>query len=170
MTKGGTRRQLLALLIGGPLVGLGARAQPGTPKPGPKDLCPVCGMLVSKYPNWVASVLYRDGHAHYFDGAKDLFKYLQDLPRYAPGHRREDIAAIEVTEFYGLAKIDARRAFFVVGSDVLGPMGHELVPLASREDAEDFLKDHKGSRILAFGDVTPAVIVPLDKDRPVQPK
>ena len=27
------------------------------PKPGTKDLCPVCGMLVSKYPNWVATIL-----------------------------------------------------------------------------------------------------------------
>jgi hypothetical protein len=29
-------------------------------------------------------------------------------------------------------------------------MGHEFVPLASRADAEDFLKDHKGERALTF--------------------
>jgi nitrous oxide reductase accessory protein NosL len=114
--------------------------------------------------------MYKDGHAHHFDGAKDMFKYLFDLPKYAPGHRREDIALIEVTEFYGLTKTDGRKAFFVIGSDVLGPMGHELVPLASREDAQDFLKDHKGTRILGFDEVTPAVVAPLDKDRPVPAK
>ena len=37
------------------------------PKPGTKDLCPVCGMLVSKYPNWVATIVYKDGHAHFFN-------------------------------------------------------------------------------------------------------
>ncbi len=132
-------------------VALAAAQSP--PKPGPKDLCPVCGMLVSKYPNWVATIVYKDGHAHHFDGAKDMFKFWHDPAKYAAGHRREDMAAIWVTDFYGLARIDARKAFFVTGSDVLGPMGHEFVPLANREDAAEFLKDHKGRRILGFGDI-----------------
>lgn len=128
------------------------------PKPGLRDSCPVCGMLVSKYPNWVAVALYRSGHAHFFDGAKDLFKYLQGSSKYAPGRSKDDLAALYVTEFYGLTKIDARKAFYVIGSDVLSPMGHELVPLETRADAEEFLKDHKGSRILTFDQVTVDVI------------
>jgi nitrous oxide reductase accessory protein NosL len=61
----------------------GASAAPPDqiPKPGDRDLCPVCGMLVAKYPNWIAIVVYRDGHAHFFDGAKDLFKYLGNRPQ-----------------------------------------------------------------------------------------
>ncbi len=137
----------------------------GIPKPGPKDLCPVCGMIVSKYPNWTATVLYKDGHAHHFDGAKDLFRYLLDLPRYAPGHRSEDIRSIAVTDFYNLEKVDARQAYFVIGSDVLGPMGHEFVPLASRADAENFLKDHKGKRILHFEQVKPEIVNRVDNGR-----
>ena len=58
------------------------------PRPGPKDLCPVCGMLVSKYPNWVAVVVWKDGHAHFFDGAKDMFKFLHDLPKFAASAAR----------------------------------------------------------------------------------
>ena len=146
----------------------GANAQSalsGIPKPAAKDLCPVCGMIVSKYPNWVATVLYKDGHAHHFDGAKDMFKYLQDLPKYAPGHRREDIEAIVVTDFYNLGKVDARQAYFVIGSDILGPMGHELVPLANRMDAEEFLKDHKGKRALAFGQITSQLVDQVDNGR-----
>ena len=114
-------------------------------------------MLVSKYPNWVAVVQWKDGHVHFFDGAKDMFKFLQDLPKYAPGHRPGDIEAILVTDFYNLRRIDARKALFVLGSDVLGPMGHELVPQADRLDAEEFLKGHKGKRIVDFGQVTPDV-------------
>lgn len=139
-----------------------AQGEVAIPKPGAKDLCPVCGMLVSKYPNWVAVALYRDGHAHFFDGAKDMFKYLQDYAKYAPGHRKEDLAGLYVTEFYGLSKIDARKAHYVIGSDVLGPMGHELVPLESRADAEEFLKDHKGRRIVLFDAVTAEIITALD--------
>ncbi len=163
------RRALLRLL---PLAAFAAAAPRAvfaaeqTPKPGAKDTCPVCGMLVSKYPQWTASVAFKDGHAHHFDGAKDLFKYLFDMPKYGGGHTRADVAAIEVTEYYGLTKIDARMAFYVVGSDVLGPMGHELIPFASRADAEEFLKDHKGQRIVGFDEVTPALVTQLDKSKP----
>ncbi len=132
------------------------------PQPGPKDLCPVCGMLVSKYPNWIAVVTWKDGHTHFFDGAKDMFKFLLNLSKYAPGHRKDDIIGIHVTDFYNLERIDARKALFVIGSDVLGPMGHELVPLSSKPDAEDFMKDHKGKRILSFDKVTLDLLSSLD--------
>jgi copper chaperone NosL len=135
------------------------------PKPGAKDLCPVCGMLVSKYPNWIAVVRYRDGHAHFFDGSKDMFKYLHDYARYAQGHRREDIEGIYVTDFYSLGKMDARKAFYVIGSDVLGPMGHEFVPLETRADAEEFLKDHKGKQILTFEQVGADTVERVDNGR-----
>ena len=134
--------------------GAGAGPAPvAFPDPKPRDLCPVCGMVVSKYPPWVATVVYRDGHAHHFDGAKDMFKYLFDVPRYAKGHRAQDIARIGVTEYYEVKRIDARTAWYVIGSDVLGPMGHELIPLASRADAEEFMHDHGGKRILRFDEV-----------------
>jgi len=35
----------------------------------------------------------------------------------------------------------------VTGSDVLGPMGEELVPIAGKQAAETFLRDHGGSGI-----------------------
>ena len=133
------------------------------PNPGPKDTCPVCGMFVAKYPEWVATVVYHDGHAHHFDGAKDMFKYLHDVPKYAKGHRAEDIATIAVTEYYGLTRIDAHDAYFVIGSDVLGPMGHELIPLANAKDAEEFMADHLGKRILRFRDVSDELIGQLDR-------
>ena len=144
---------------------LAAAQTPPPPKPGPKDLCPVCGMLVSKYPNWAATIVYRDGHAHHFDGAKDMFKFWFEPEKYAKGHRREDMAALWVTDFYALQRIDAKKAFYVTGSDVLGPMGHEFVPLASLADAEDFMKEHKGKRILRFDQVTKELPFRLDDGR-----
>ncbi len=137
-------------------------ALPPLPAPAATDTCPVCGMFVAKYPEWVATVLYHDGHAHHFDGAKDLFKYLHDLERWAPGHRAEDIRAIGVTEYYGVQHIDAREAFYVIGSDVLGPMGHELVPLASEAEAREFMADHGGVRVVRFADVDAALTQALD--------
>jgi nitrous oxide reductase accessory protein NosL len=67
-----------------------------------------------------------------------------------------------VTDFYNLERMDARKAFYVTGSDVLGPMGHEFVPLATKEDAADFLKEHKGRKILTFDQVTKDLPPKLD--------
>jgi nitrous oxide reductase accessory protein NosL len=162
----GNYLSLPALLLGLLLITSPLSAEPlDLPAPGPKDTCPVCGMFVSKYPDWVATVLYQDGHAHHFDGAKDMFKYLHDMPKWAPGHATKDITLIGVTEYYGLTKIDAHAAWYVIGSDVLGPMGHELIPLASREDAEEFLQDHTGKRILRFDAVDMKLLDDLDNGR-----
>lgn len=132
-------------------------------KPGAKDLCPVCGMLVAKYPNWVATIVYQDGHRHFFDGAKDMFKFWHEPGKYAAGHERAQMRALIVTEYYGLQPIDAKTAWYVIGSDVPGPMGHELIPLASAEDAADFLKEHKGVRILRFDEVDAGLPFRLDR-------
>ena len=122
-------------------------------------------MLVAKYPNWVAILQVEDAPVRFFDGAKDLFKFLFELRKSHGGRPAPRIARIWVTEYYGLTRVDARTAFYVVGSDVLGPMGHELVPLSSREEAEEFLSDHKGRRILRFDDVTVDTPGKLDSKR-----
>jgi copper chaperone NosL len=125
-------------------------------------------MFVAKYPEWAATLVFKDGAAEHFDGAKDLFKYLFDLAKYAPGRTRTDIGAVAVTEYYGLTRIDPHAAWFVIGSDVLGPMGHELVPLASRDDAEEFMRDHQGTEVLRFDDVTPELLNRLDTGSPTR--
>jgi copper chaperone NosL len=135
------------------------------PMPSSKDTCPVCGMFVVLYPDWIATVLYKDGHVHHFDGAKDLFKYLLNLPKYAPGHRQADITAIGVTDYYGVTRIDARTAWYVIDSDTLGPMGHELIPLTTQAEAEEFLKDHHGQRIVRFEDVDLKLLESLDRGK-----
>jgi copper chaperone NosL len=131
-------------------------------KVGPKDKCPVCGMFVAKYPDFAAQIQFRDGSIFHFDGAKDMFKYYLNLSRYAPGKKPADITAVFVTNYYELTLTDGLTAYFVVGSDVYGPMGRELISFARESEARDFLKDHKGKSIIRFRDVTPAVLKPLD--------
>ena len=142
--------------------GFALALDPTAVKPSKKTKCPVCGMFVYKYPDWAGEVIFKDGSVAFFDGAKDLFKYYFDLEKYNPGKTQKDMAAIYVTEYYDLKLLDARKAFFVIGSDVYGPMGRELIPFFTKEDAEAFKKDHNGTRILLFKQVTPAVIRKLD--------
>lgn len=127
-----------------------------------RDKCPVCGMFVAKFPDFLAQVQFRDGATFHFDGAKDMFKFYLDPARYLPGRKKGDIAAAFVAGYYDLAMVDGFTAWYVMGSDVYGPMGRELIPFASEAEAREFLKDHKGKRILRFDQVTPAVLRPLD--------
>ena len=126
------------------------------------DRCPVCGMFVYKYPKWVAQIMFKDGSYYFYDGAKDMFKHIFDTAKYTPGQAKENIKDIYVTDYYEVELVDAKSAFFVIGSDVLGPMGHELLPFKDQESAQEFLEDHKGKSIIRFQDVTPAVIELLD--------
>jgi nitrous oxide reductase accessory protein NosL len=163
-----TSRLLIPLvLLFSLLLATGASGEPleNMPKPDPKYTCPVCGMFVALYPEWIGTALFKDGHADHFDGAKDMFKYLLDMKKWAGDRKAEAITEIGVTEYYSLALIDARTAFYVSGSDVLGPVGHELIPREAEEDAEEFLKDHKGKRIIKFEDVTLEMLTGLDNGK-----
>jgi copper chaperone NosL len=128
----------------------------------PRDKCPVCGMFVAKYPDFLVQVVFRDGSYAVFDGAKDMFKYCLDLKKYAPAKQGENIAAIFVKDYYSLEFTDGRHAWYVVGSDVYGPMGKELIPFGRESDAREFFKDHKGKTILRFNDVQTEVIRRLE--------
>ena len=123
--------------------------------------CTVCGMFVAKYPNWLTRIHY-DGleQTKYFDGVKDMMVFYFNPEKYGAASR-ESIRAIFVRDYYSLNWLSAQEAFYVVGSDVYGPMGHELIPFATREAAESFSKDHHGKNILAFDEITPELIESL---------
>jgi nitrous oxide reductase accessory protein NosL len=133
---------------------------PATPPA--KSKCPVCGMFVAKYPEWAAAITFRDSTAVYFDGPKDLFKYYHNPGKYGSARKQADIAAVFVKDYYSLSLIDGRKAFYVIGADVLGPMGKELVPFAGKDDANGFLKDHRGLKVLRFEEITPSVMKGLE--------
>jgi len=123
--------------------------------------CAVCGMFVAKYQNWLARIQYEDSRqTKYFDGVKDLMAFYFNPEQYG-GVPRENIIDISVKDYYTLNWLPAREAFYVVGSDVYGPMGHELIPFAVREAAESFNADHHGREILTFEAITPELIESL---------
>jgi nitrous oxide reductase accessory protein NosL len=148
------------LLCSGSLAAGPATPQP--PPPGPKDKCPVCGMFVSKYPAWIASVSFRDGSHAYFDGAKDMFIYLANMTKYTPKKTPAMITAVQVKDYYSLQMVDGKSAFYVIGSNVYGPMGHELVPFAQQADAQGFLQDHKGRQIVRYREVNQTLLKTLE--------
>jgi len=121
----------------------------------PKDAkCPICGMFIAKYPKWVATIK-DNNHIHYFDGVKDMMKFIF--------LKNKKFIDIKVTDYYTINGIDAFNAFYVYGSNIYGPMGNELIPFNNLEKAKEFLKNHSGKKILKFNEITKKIIYSLDK-------
>lgn len=149
---------LLLLLIALPVVA----GEKAPPKPAAADKCMVCGMFVAKYPDWTAVIVFKDSATRYFDGPKDLYTYYFDVKKYEPKRDRTDIVNLWVNDYYTLSLIDGRKAFYVIGSDVFGPMGRELIAFKAEADAKAFLKDHGGRRVLVFKEITAGVMKELE--------
>lgn len=131
-------------------------------KPSGKDKCPVCGMYVSKYPDFLAQIIFKDGSYAMFDGPKDMFKYYLNMKIYNPSKTKADIKSVYVNDYYTLSPVDGLKAYFVIGSDVTGPMGRELIPFAKEADAKEFMKDHNGKALLRFNEVTAVMLKGMD--------
>lgn len=130
--------------------------------PDANERCPVCGMFVGKYPQWLATLTTANNNVFYFDGVKDMMAYFFSPEAFgAPAGLT--ISTVKVKDYYSQKWIDGKTAWYVVGSDVLGPMGHELIPFNSEAAAQNFLKDHKGSEILLFTAITSDRIASMRK-------
>ena len=148
------------LFLAVPIVMYGGDKKPLTPTA--KDKCPVCGMFVHKYPDFIAQIHFNDDIMAFFDGNKDMFKYYFNLNKYAPGRKVEEIASIYVMDYYSLSHIDGTKAYYIIGSDIYGPMGKELISFGKESEAKEFMKDHKGKSLLQFKDITPAILKELE--------
>lgn len=139
---------------------LGGEMPPVTPSN--TDRCPVCGMYVAKYREFLTQIVFKDGSYVVFDGAKDMFKYYINISKYEKNRQSSDIDSVYVTDYYNVALINALKAYFVKGSNVYGPMGKELIVFDTQEAAKEFMIDHSGESILRFDDVTMEIIKFLD--------
>ena len=112
-----------------------------------RERCAECGMFVDLAPRWMSGSA--EGGPRY-DTPKCMF--------------RHDLAAARegwITEYYSQARRDTAEVVFVVGSDVIGPMGADLVPIAGAERAAGFVRDH-GGRVVALEEVDDALLRSLE--------
>ena len=124
------------------------------------DKCPVCGMFVHKHKEWAAKISFENGEYAAFDGVKDMMKFIFEPEKY--GFKDAKIAKIQVSDYYTQNAIDAKSAFFVVGSEVLGPMGNELISFGDEDSAKSFKLDHRGEAILKFDEINKQIVCRLD--------
>ena len=124
------------------------------------DSCSLCGMIPVNYPGAKAQIHFENGRMEQFCCTLDFFTYYL-----SPGGPTR-ITAIYVNDM-GRADfdrpvgfwIDARKAFFVFGGDVMGIMGEALVPFVLKEDTDTYVQKHGGS-VVKFDEVTLEMLRP----------
>jgi copper chaperone NosL len=129
--------------------------------------CPVCGMTIGGKEGQgvtvsfkdgrvatfggVAAAVFRDGHVVGFEGARCLFIYNSVPQKYGVGIK--DITRQFVTDLTSKKLIDLTKAFLVLGSNVKGPMGYDLIPFATKEEANKFAAENDGKWIVQLHEV-----------------
>ena len=102
--------------------------------------CGNCGMPSQDYPKWKVKSYFGE-EMKYFCSPKCFFLYQ---------HKQQVADSAWVMDFYEVQSIPAKTAFYILGSDVLGPMGKDFVPVSTKEAAEEFTKDHHGEALQTF--------------------
>ncbi|RLA83464.1 MAG: hypothetical protein DRG78_04280 [Epsilonproteobacteria bacterium] len=122
--------------------------------------CLVRHIKVYENPAWVAKIELNNGKKVFFSSPKSMFEfYFRPGKWFDVGVKNEkDFKDILVTDFKTLKPVKAKGAFYIYGSNVIGPAGDDLIAFDSYAAAEDFSKKHNGKRILGFRDVSDALI------------
>ncbi|MCK6265424.1 nitrous oxide reductase accessory protein NosL [Vibrio sp. ZSDE26] len=125
------------------------------------DECHLCGMIISNFPGPKGESYQSTGeHISKFCSTRDLFAFLlqpenvtqarevfvHDMSQ-SPWHKPND-------EYF----IDARTAWYVVGSNQKGAMGMTLASFAKQDDATSF-SNKFGGEVYAFDDITIELIM-----------
>lgn len=118
-----------------------------------------CGMNLAEHEGPKGQVILAEGHdPFWFSSARDTlaFTMMPDEPK--------DYAAVYVSDMGRASSwadpgpdnwVEARQAFYVIGSDARGGMGgSEIVPFSTREAADAFTAQHGGT-VAVFADLTP---------------
>jgi nitrous oxide reductase accessory protein NosL len=114
--------------------------------------CPLCGMYPARYKKWQAQVVFTDGNFTAFDGCKHMFGFILDMAKYDNQHTVGDIVAIYVRDYSANKWINAKKAHFVLGSIVGGPMGSEAIPFDDHDAAMEF-RERNGGNVAEFAGI-----------------
>lgn len=121
-----------------------------------EDRCPVCGMFPAKRPKSAAAMVLNDGRTFYFCGNGCLLRTW----RYSHRHldvSRDAIQRMVVRDYFRGEPLAAAEAWWVAGSDVIGPMGPALVALRSEKEMERFKARHGGRTVFRLSQIDDAL-------------
>ena len=111
--------------------------------------CKNCGMKIGPASQWRAELAAADGTTTAFDTPRCA------LQSWRSG--KTTAKSLRVQDYYDRQLRDAGELRFVIGGDVVGPMGPDLVPVDPAR-ASKFIQDHAADRALKLEEITPEVL------------
>ncbi|RYV02434.1 nitrous oxide reductase accessory protein NosL [Shewanella sp. OPT22] len=109
--------------------------------------CHLCGMIITNFPGPKGELYIKTSDkVKKFCSTRDMFSFLLD-PEYKKQVKEvyvHDMSKSHWDKPDDSHFIDARKAFFVVGSSQTGAMGKTLASFSKKEDAEKFAQEFGG--------------------------
>jgi hypothetical protein len=116
----------------------------------------ICGIQPYKNPKWMSEIELINGKKLHFVSVKCMMIFYykntkwHDLGITEDPSKIEPIKALRVQDYNTLKVIDAKKAYYVFGSHIMGPKGDDLIPFQYEKDAENFMKENGGHKILTW--------------------
>lgn len=143
------------------LTGCSSETDTVTEKPAPvhiesDDECHVCGMVIMQFPGPKGEVITeREQTVHKFCSTRDMFAWVLQPENVQRKHTLyvHDMSQTEWDSPDDAALIDAREAFYVVGSERTGAMGQTLASFSDESAAHDFMMEY-GGEVVSYDAIT----------------
>ncbi|MCP3874467.1 MAG: hypothetical protein GY699_15095 [Desulfobacteraceae bacterium] len=110
--------------------------------------CPLCGMYPSRYPQFNCQLIFKDGTYEAFDSATGLLLYLLFSDK--TGINPKPVDKIYFKHYLKESWLESSKSFFVIGSEIMGPMGIEFLPVDNKHAAEELKNQENGKEIISF--------------------
>lgn len=111
--------------------------------------CKNCGMKIDPASPWRTDLVAADGTTTHFDSPRCAFTSWRS--------GKTSATTLKVQDYYDRQWKEGSQLEFVIGGDVVGPMGPDLVPV-DRARATKFIQDHGADKALSVDEVTMAAL------------
>ena len=125
-------------------------------EPTENDACTVCGMPPANHLSHNCQIWAMDGSTIHFCSTQCMINFNADQSQYVTEPIKTKMAWVKL--FSDGMYESAVGAYYVVGSQVNGPMGKEAIPFKLKKNAEEFVKTN-GGKIVNYSQLTPELIM-----------
>ncbi len=109
-------------------------------------MCPLCGMYPARYATFQCQVVFKDGTYEAFDSPLGLLVYLFFSDK--TGLDIKPIESVYFRDYLNRKWIDANETYYVVGTNIMGPMGIDFLPVSDKNRAEKLNADEQGALVI----------------------
>jgi len=118
---------------------------------------------LKEYPEWLCEAKLKNGTTIQFVSVKSMMQMYQNQDYFKKLKLLDDdIDTIYIQDFISGNRGDATKAVYLFGSRMTGPHGDDLIPFASRKNAELFMMKNGGTKLLPFEKLSKGLIRYLD--------